>query len=93
MSRFYGGVRGNRGEATRCGHNEYRAYAQSHDIGVSVEFAANADGEEWGTLVLTSGRSRRTGNITIGRFEGTTFKLNPNLAQLVEQFNKENSDD
>lgn len=92
MSRFYGGVKGDRGEATRCGSSGYNAYAQSNDFGIKCEYARGTDAD-YGAVFLTAGRNRRTGNILIGRFEGKTFKLNPNLAQLVEQFNKENSDE
>ena len=92
MSRFYGGVRGDRGEATRCGHQGFNSYAQSNDFGIKTEYAYSPEGN-YGVVHLTAGRNRRTGNVLIGRFEGTTFKLNPDLAQLVEQFNRENNDE
>lgn len=91
MSRFYGGVRGDRGEATRCGASGYSAYAQSNNFGIKCEYARTGDDTDCGVVYLTAGRNRRTGNVVIGRFDGNTFTLNPQLAQLVEQFNKENN--
>lgn len=90
MSRFYGGVKGDRGEATRCGATGYNAYAQSNDFGIKCEYAHGTD-NDYGAVFLTAGRNRRTGNVLIGRFEGKTFKLNPKLIELVEMFNKENA--
>lgn len=90
MSRFYGGVRGDRGEATRCGATGYNAYAQSNNFGIKCEYAHGTD-TDYGAVFLTAGRNRRTGNVLIGRFEGSKFVLNPKLVELVELFNKENA--
>jgi hypothetical protein len=43
MSRFYGRVRGERGDATRCGHHGITATAQSYDGSVITELSYEND--------------------------------------------------
>jgi hypothetical protein len=59
MSRFYANIKGNRGEATRCGtkgsgiHGHIRAW----NIGVHVECYTKADGKDACSVRITGGSS------------------------------------
>jgi hypothetical protein len=46
MSRFYGKIKGERGEATRCGHRGMRAVCASW-TGAVESVAYDVDGEDW----------------------------------------------
>jgi hypothetical protein len=57
MAKFYGGVQGHRGEATRLGSlkSGIRAFAQSWTLGARVYVWHGPDGEDRVTVTLTGG--------------------------------------
>jgi len=59
MSRFYGTVQGNRGEATRRGANRMHASAQSYTGSVVTYMYVGDDDEDWVVICLEEGSSRQ----------------------------------
>jgi hypothetical protein len=45
MAKFYGQVQGNRGAATRMGHQSIKASVQSYDGSVITELSYNKEGQ------------------------------------------------
>jgi hypothetical protein len=45
MAKFYGSIQGNRGAATRMGHQSIRASVQSYDGSVITELSYNKEGQ------------------------------------------------
>ena len=59
MSRFYASIRGNRGEATRCGTTTsgMTGHICGWDVGVEVMLHANSKGEDTVDIFATPGSS------------------------------------
>lgn len=78
MAKYYGTVRGNRGEATKCGSAEsgIRAAAQSYDGSVIIRIWDGGDGKD--RIDLSIGE----GSTTYGRtyFCGTLEELKAKLS-------------
>ena len=75
MAKFYGQVNGGRGTATRTGHHNIVAAAQSYDGSVITELTYNNDGELM-VRVDTSDCSSYYGSMTFyGTFEEFVAKL------------------
>lgn len=64
MSRFYGSLQGNRGEATRCGGAEsgVSCHVRGWDIGIEVRGYVNEDGQDEFRVFITGGSNGRTVN-------------------------------
>jgi hypothetical protein len=45
MAKFYGSIQGNRGAATRMGHQSIKASVQSYDGSVITELSYNEEGQ------------------------------------------------
>ena len=52
MSRLYGTLAGNRGEATRCGHKNLVTHAAGWRGAIRVTVSANDDGKDYFTVEL-----------------------------------------
>lgn len=68
MSRFYGNLQGDKGEATRCGHKTITSHVRGWDFGVRVTGYINNDGEDCFDIVLTSGSNGDGENKFLGNF-------------------------
>jgi len=60
VSRFYGSIQGERGEATRQGHHGIRGHLRGWNVGVAVECHPAPDGEggaasDWAHASVTGG--------------------------------------
>jgi hypothetical protein len=62
MSRFYGSMNGNRGEATRQGstNSGITCHARGWDIGIEVRGYVNEEGKDEFRVFITGGSNRRT---------------------------------
>lgn len=78
MSRFYGNMKGARGETTRCGNaiSGIHGHLRGWDIGVKVEVRENAYGEDIVEVWLTGGSNGSCPSLFLGRYirEGNTIK-------------------
>jgi|WetSurMetagenome_2_1015567.scaffolds.fasta_scaffold1449785_1 hypothetical protein len=62
MSRFYGSMQGNRGEATRQGGTEsgISCHVRGWDAGIEVRGYVNEEGKDEFRVFITGGSNRRT---------------------------------
>lgn len=77
MGHFYGGVHGNRGEATRLGtkNSGLKAFANGWDIGVDVKLRYDKEKDEDVVYVtLTSGSAGNASSKSLGRFTTKDLK-------------------
>jgi len=70
MSRFYGSMQGNRGEATRQGSANSAMYAhiRGWDIGASVKCGVGPDGNDRVTVSITRGSNGHGTERPLGTF-------------------------
>jgi hypothetical protein len=70
MARFYGSMRGNRGEATRMGNvkSGLSAHIRGWYVGVQVELSVNKDGQDVVTVYKTSGTNNLQSSELIAEF-------------------------
>lgn len=71
MARFYGGVVGNHGMATRLGSTKsgITAFAQGWNIGVRVTCFVNHNGEDRVAITLTGGSNGPHPEIHLGTYK------------------------
>ena len=70
MSRFYGSLKGNRGEATRCGtaKSGINSHARGWHIGARVSCFVNQDGQDEVWIRLTGGSSNPSQQLDLGGY-------------------------
>lgn len=70
MAHFYGGVQGNRGEATRLGSKQsgLSMFAYGWDSGVDVRAFVNRDGRDCFSIFLTAGSGGGMNDISLGTY-------------------------
>lgn len=70
MSRFYGNMKGSRGETTRCGNaaSGITGHLRGWDIGVRVNVRALNSGEDVVDVYLTGGSNGSCASVCLGTF-------------------------
>lgn len=70
MSRFYGSIQGNRGEATRQGSKDsgITGHIRGWNVGARVECYVNAEGKDCVCVYKTGGSNRSTSDELIAEF-------------------------
>lgn len=73
MARFYGGVSGNRGQATRLGSVDsgLSVFGQGWDLGVRVYLGVDKDGQDYAVITLNSGTHGCIAACCLGTFVRT----------------------
>ena len=69
MARFYASIQGNRGEATRMGHNGITGHIRGWDVGVRVDgspFLADRE-RDYFCVYVTGGSNGRTNDKMVGK--------------------------
>jgi hypothetical protein len=75
MSKFYGRVQGNRGEATRCGHNHIKTSAQSWNGSVITELTYDENNNLMVSISTSTESSGYGRQIFYGTFDEYISKL------------------
>lgn len=84
MARFYGSIRGNRGEATRMGSAKSGFFGSINgwNVGASVSLSDDK-GKDCVSVRITSGSNGRFSSIQLATFtEDGTIQINPEAARL-----------
>jgi len=70
MARFYGSLKGNRGQATRTGTKKsgIEGHIRGWDVGTKVRCFVNEDGNDVVAVFLTSGSHGRMHDVLLGEF-------------------------
>lgn len=70
MSRFYGNMKGARGETTRCGTacSGIRAHVRGWDLGVRARAFVGPDGQDMVEVYLTGGSNASLVDVSLGVF-------------------------
>lgn len=76
MAHFYGGVHGNRGQATRLGTagSGMNTFAQGWDLGATVRVFVDKDGKDRVSVWLTGGTNKSTCDRYLGSFTQEDLK-------------------
>ena len=77
MARFYGGVHGNRGKATRLWTKDsgFKAFANGWKLGVNIQLLYDKEkDEDVAYVTLTSGSAGNSSSKSLGRFTTKDLK-------------------
>jgi len=77
MSRFYGSMKGSRGETTRCGDRGHgiTAHVRGWDLGCVATMRVDANGEDIVDVYLTGGSNGSCARVFLGTFRRNDFGI------------------